>query len=138
MEAKFDESRYLNNDNRFLPMWRNKKVVGIIKDEPSGKIMAEFVTLRIHWRLIFVNKIHCFTLRLQIDYFIYFKFTPDKHLFNIEKCAYFSVLKYLFSVGMSVFFSFDLVRWYWKIRNKIILCSMDTGSFLHQIEIEDF
>ena len=50
--------------------------IGIIKDKPSAKIMAEFVALRIHWRLIFGNKIHCSTQRLSIDYFIYFKFTP--------------------------------------------------------------
>ena len=33
-------------------------------------------SLRMQWRLIFANVIHCSRLRLWVGYFIYFKFTP--------------------------------------------------------------
>ena len=43
-ENRFDTSNY--EVNRPLPMGRNKKVIGLMKDELGGKIITEFVTLR--------------------------------------------------------------------------------------------
>ena len=42
--ARFDTSGYC--PNRPLPVGLNKKVIGLMKDELGGKIMAEFVALR--------------------------------------------------------------------------------------------
>ena len=42
----FDTSGYSKGDNRPLPIGENKKVIGLMKDELGGKIMAEFVALR--------------------------------------------------------------------------------------------
>ena len=44
VEKRFDTSNY--ECNRPLPIGKNKKVVGLIKDELGGKIITEFVTLR--------------------------------------------------------------------------------------------
>ena len=41
---RFDTSNY--EVNRPLPMGRNKKIIGLMKDELGGKIITEFVTLR--------------------------------------------------------------------------------------------
>lgn len=46
IDTKFDRSRYSRHDNRLLPIGKNKKVIGMMKDELDGKIMAEFVALR--------------------------------------------------------------------------------------------
>ena len=46
VEKWFDTSNYDKNDKRPLPIKINKKVLGKIKDELGGKIMAEFVALR--------------------------------------------------------------------------------------------
>ena len=43
-ENRFDTSNY--EVNRPLPMGKNKKVIGLMKDELGGKIITEFVTLR--------------------------------------------------------------------------------------------
>ena len=44
VECKFDTSNY--EANRPLPMGKNKKVIGLMKDELGEKTITEFVTLR--------------------------------------------------------------------------------------------
>ena len=44
VENRFDTSNY--EENRPLPMGKNKKVIGLMKDELGGKIITEFVALR--------------------------------------------------------------------------------------------
>ena len=44
VEARFDTSGY--EPSRPLPIGKNKKVIGLIKDELGGKIMKEFICLR--------------------------------------------------------------------------------------------
>ena len=44
MLERFDTSGYVNV--RLLPIGKNKKVIGMMKDELCGKIMTEFVALR--------------------------------------------------------------------------------------------
>ena len=44
VEAKFDTSGYV--PNRPLPVGKNKKVIGLTKDELGGEIMKEFISLR--------------------------------------------------------------------------------------------
>ena len=42
----FDTSNYDENDKRPLPIGKNRKVIGLFKDELDGKIMTEFTALR--------------------------------------------------------------------------------------------
>ena len=42
----YDTSNYDENDKRLLPIGKNKKVMGLLKDELGGKIMTEFLALR--------------------------------------------------------------------------------------------
>ena len=44
VDKRFDTSNY--ECNRPLPTGKNKKVIGLMKDELGGKIITEFVTLR--------------------------------------------------------------------------------------------
>ena len=44
VENRFDTSNY--EVNRSLPTGKNKKIIGIMKDELGGRIITEFVTLR--------------------------------------------------------------------------------------------
>ena len=44
VENRFDTSNY--EVNRPLPMGKNKKIIGLMKDELGGNIITEFVTLR--------------------------------------------------------------------------------------------
>ena len=44
IEKRFDTSNY--EVGRPLPIGKNKKVIGLMKDELGGKIVTEFVTLR--------------------------------------------------------------------------------------------
>ena len=46
VETQFNTSNYDENDERPLPIGKNKKVIVIFKDESSGKIIIEFVALR--------------------------------------------------------------------------------------------
>ena len=46
VEKRFDTSGYSKDENRPLPIGKNKKVMSLIKDELGGKIMTEFVALR--------------------------------------------------------------------------------------------
>ena len=43
VERWFDTSNYDKKDNRPLPIGKNKKVIGLFKDELGGKILTEFV-----------------------------------------------------------------------------------------------
>ena len=44
VEKRFDTSNY--EINRALPTGKNKKVIGLMKDELGGRIMTEFVALK--------------------------------------------------------------------------------------------
>ena len=46
VERWFDTSNYDENDKRPLPIGKNKKVIGLFKDELEGKTMKEFCALR--------------------------------------------------------------------------------------------
>ena len=46
VERSFDTSNYDENGERRLSVGKNKKVIGLFKDELGGKIMIEFVGLR--------------------------------------------------------------------------------------------
>ena len=46
VERWFDTSNYDKNDKRPLPIGKNKKVIGLFKDELGGKIMTEVVENR--------------------------------------------------------------------------------------------
>ena len=46
VESRFDTYGYPNDGSRPLPIGKNKKVIGLMKDELGGEIMKEFVSLR--------------------------------------------------------------------------------------------
>ena len=46
VEERFDTSGYDKEEAIPLPIGKNKKVIGLMKDELGGKIMTEFVALR--------------------------------------------------------------------------------------------
>ena len=46
VENKFNTSGYSKDENRPLPIGKNKKVIGLMKGELGKKIMTEFVALR--------------------------------------------------------------------------------------------
>ena len=46
VERLFDTSNYNKKNNRPLPIGKNKKIIGMFKDELGGKIMTEFCALR--------------------------------------------------------------------------------------------
>ena len=46
VESRFDTSGYPNDGSRPLPVGKNTKVIGLMKDELGGEIMKEFVSLR--------------------------------------------------------------------------------------------
>ena len=45
VESRFDTSGYPNDGSRPLLVGKNKKVIGLMKDELGGEIMKEFVSL---------------------------------------------------------------------------------------------
>ena len=47
VEKRFDTSGYSKDENRPLPIGKNKKVIGLMKDKLGGKMMTEFVALRV-------------------------------------------------------------------------------------------
>ena len=47
VEKWFDTSNYNKKDNRPLPIGKNKKVIGMFKDEIGSEIMTEFCALRV-------------------------------------------------------------------------------------------
>ena len=47
VERWFDTSNYDENDERPLPIGKNKKLIGLFKDELVGEIMIESITLRV-------------------------------------------------------------------------------------------
>ena len=46
VERLFDTSNYDKKDERPLPIGKNKKVIGLFKEELWGKIVTEFCALR--------------------------------------------------------------------------------------------
>ena len=46
VEERFDTSGYSKDENRSLPIGKNKKVIGVVKNGLGEKIMTEFVALR--------------------------------------------------------------------------------------------
>ena len=46
IESRFDTSGYPNDGSRPLPVGKNKKVIGLMKDKLGGEIMKEFVSLK--------------------------------------------------------------------------------------------
>ena len=46
VESRFDTSGYPNDGLRPLPIGKNKKVIGLMKDELGGEIIKEFISLR--------------------------------------------------------------------------------------------
>ena len=47
VESRFDTSGYPNDGSRPLPVGKNKKVIGLMKNELGGEIMKEVVSLRL-------------------------------------------------------------------------------------------
>ena len=45
VEKRFDTSGYSKDKNKPLPIGKNKKVIGLMKDEFRGKMMTELVAL---------------------------------------------------------------------------------------------
>ena len=72
VEKRFDTSGYSRDDARPLPIGKNKKKIGLMKDELCGKVMTEFVALR--------AKLYAYK---QLD----IKKPEDKRCKGIKKCV---------------------------------------------------
>ena len=82
MKKRFDTSGYLKNDNRPLPIGENKKEIGLMKDELGGKIMTEFVALRV--KMYASRKIDCMVTQHE-----HFVACDEKHCEGTKKmCGY--------------------------------------------------
>lgn len=46
VETSFGKCGYSNDDNRSLPIGKNKKAIAMMKDELTGKFITESVALR--------------------------------------------------------------------------------------------
>ena len=46
VKKRFDTSGCSKDENRPLPIGKNKKVIGLMKDKLGGKIMTEFLALK--------------------------------------------------------------------------------------------
>ena len=46
VEVWYDTSNYDENDKKPLPIGKNKKIIGLFKDELEGRIMNKFCALR--------------------------------------------------------------------------------------------
>ena len=66
VEKMFDTSGYFKDDNRPLPIGKNKKMIGLMKDELGGKTMTVFVSLRA--KMYDYRKIDC--LAAQHEHFV--------------------------------------------------------------------
>ena len=136
--------------NRPLPTGKNKKVIGLMKDELGGKILTEFVALR--------PKTYSY---LTDDY------KEDKKAKRTKKCVIKRRLKFndykyclLLAIEMKkakvkmnnpVYLGLSILEiskilmhefWYYYMKPKygdnLKLCYMDTDSFIMQIKTEDF
>ena len=72
VEERFDTSGYSKDDARPVPIGKNKKKIGLMKDELCGKVMTEFVALR--------AKLYAYK---QLD----IKKPEDKRCKGIKKCV---------------------------------------------------
>ena len=70
VEERLDTSGYNKEDTRLLPIRKNKKVIGKMKDELGGTIMTEFIVLR--------PKLYCYR---KLDG------AEDKKCKGIKKCV---------------------------------------------------
>ena len=75
VEKRFDTSNY--EVNTPLPTGKNKKVIGLMKDELGGKIITEFVTLRPKTYSYLIND-----------------FKEDKKAKGTKKCAIRRMIKF--------------------------------------------
>ena len=55
VERWFDTSNYGENDKRPLPLGKNKKAIGLFKNELGRKIMTELVALRAKTYVYLIN-----------------------------------------------------------------------------------
>ena len=55
VERWFDTFNCDENDKRLLPIGKNKKIIGLFKDELGGKIMEEFCALRAKAYVYLIN-----------------------------------------------------------------------------------